>query len=88
LLYKLSGQLNQTLSWVEKSKLFKSDLSRLIQNLTEVTEDVKKLTAKAHTPEVKKTLNLLYELIQRLEPLDQAAVQKFLQKEGIRARIF
>ena len=28
LLYKLSGNLNKTLDWVDKSKIFKTDLSR------------------------------------------------------------
>jgi phospholipid/cholesterol/gamma-HCH transport system substrate-binding protein len=88
LLYKLSGNLNKTLAWVDKSNLFKNDLGKLIDNLIVITEDVKKLTAKTRTPESEKTLKLLYDLLWRLEPLDAPALKQFLQKEGIRARIF
>ncbi len=87
-LYKLSENLNKTLIWVEKSNLFKTDLSKLTNNLIAITTDVKKLTEKVHTPEGEKTLDLLHELLWRLEPLNSEAIRKFLQKEGIRARIF
>ncbi len=88
LLYKLSGNLNQTLAWVDKSGVFKGDLSKLVANLIVITEDVKTLTNKTRTPEGEKTLKLLYDLLWRLEGLDSKLVREFLQKEGIRARIF
>lgn len=88
LLYKLSAQLNQTLKWVDKSAVFKTDLAKLIDNLISITGDIKKLTNKSQTPEGEKTLKLMYDLLWRLEPLNQEAIQKFFQKEGIRAKIF
>jgi phospholipid/cholesterol/gamma-HCH transport system substrate-binding protein len=88
LLYKLSANLNQTLAWVDKSGVFKGDLSQLIANLISITEDVKKVTNKTRTPEGEKTLKLLHDLLWRLEGLDSKQVRDFLQKEGIRARLF
>lgn len=88
LVFKLSANINKTLQFVDKSKLFKTDLSQLINNLIEVTADVKALTGKTRTAEGQKTLDLLYKLLWRLEPLDAARVSNFLQKEGIKARLF
>lgn len=88
LLYKLSGNLNKTLDWVEKSQIFKTDLSKLINNLIQITTDVRIITDKTHTPEGTKTLALLHELLMRLEPLDSKNIRQFLQKEGVKVQMF
>jgi phospholipid/cholesterol/gamma-HCH transport system substrate-binding protein len=88
LLYKLSGNLNQTLAWVDKSRVFKTDLSKLVDNLIAITSDIRRVTDKTRSPEGEKTLKLLYDILWRLEPLDSKNIREFLQKEGIRARIF
>jgi phospholipid/cholesterol/gamma-HCH transport system substrate-binding protein len=88
LLYKLSGNLNKTLSWVDKSAIFKSDLSKLVENLIAITADVRKVSDKARTPEGEKTLQLLYKLLWRLEPIDSATIKSFFQKEGVRVQFF
>lgn len=88
LLYKLSKNLNQTLKWVDQSKLFQSDIGKLIDNLIDVTSHVKKVTGKVETPEGKKTLDLMYRLLWRLEPLDSQTVRQFLQKEGVKVQLF
>lgn len=88
LLYKLSGNLNKTLNWVDRSAVFKTDLSKLVENLIAITEGVRTVTDHAGTPEGKKTLKLLHELLWRLEPLDSKKIREFLQKEGVRVHIF
>ncbi len=88
LLYDLSANINKTFQGIEKSKMFKTDLSQLINNLIVITNDVKVLTQKTQTEEGKQTLQLLHKLLWRLEPLDQDAIRKFFQKEGIRTRLF
>jgi phospholipid/cholesterol/gamma-HCH transport system substrate-binding protein len=88
LLFKLSSNVNKTLEWVDKSAVFKTDLSKLIGNLIQITSDVRIITDKTHTPEGEKTLALLHELLFRLEPLDAQTIRTFLQKEGIKAHIF
>ncbi len=88
LLYKLSSNLNQTLSWVDKSAIFKSDLSKLIENLIAITSDVRKVSDKVHSPEGEKTLRLLYQLLWRLEPIDSGTIKSFFQKEGVKVQFF
>ena len=88
LLYKLSGNLNKTLEWVDKSAIFKTDLSKLVGNLIAITQDIRVVTDKTHTPEGEKTLKLLYQLLWRLEPLDSKTIKTFLQKEGIKVQLF
>jgi phospholipid/cholesterol/gamma-HCH transport system substrate-binding protein len=88
LLYKLSENLNSTLTQIDKSNLFNSDFSSLISNLIDVTGDVKSMTTKVHTPEGKRTLELLYELLWRLEPMDSKQVRTFLQQEGVKVQMF
>lgn len=88
LLYKLSANLNKTLEWVDKSKVFKTDLSELVHNLIAITSDVRKVTQKVHSPEGEKTLKLLYDLLWRLEPVDSKLVRDFLQKEGMKVNLF
>lgn len=88
LLYKLSGSLNKTLDWVDKSAVFKTDLSKLIANLIAMTSDMRKVTDKVNSPEGEKTLKLLYELLWRLEPMDSKTIRTFLQKEGIKVQMF
>ncbi|MBC7692528.1 MAG: MCE family protein [Methylotenera sp.] len=87
MLYKLSGNLNQTLAWVDKSAIFKTDLSKLIDNLIVITTDVRKLTAKTNTPEGEKTLKLMHDLLWRLEPLDSKRIKEFFQEEGIATKV-
>ncbi len=88
LLYKLSGNINKTLLWVDKSAIFKTDLSKLVDNLIAITTDVRTITNKTHTPEGEKTLKLMYDLLWRLEPLDSKNIRTFLQKEGVKVRMF
>ncbi len=88
LLYKLSGNLNKTLEWVDKSQVFKTDLSRLINNLINITEDIRVVSSKTRTPEGEKSLKLMYDLLWRLEPLDSKTIRQFFQKEGVRVQFF
>ena len=88
LLYKLSGNLNKTLNWVDKSAIFKTDLSKLVNNLIQITADIRIVTDKTHSPEGEKTLKLLYNLLWRLEPVDSKAIKTFFQKEGIKVQLF
>jgi phospholipid/cholesterol/gamma-HCH transport system substrate-binding protein len=88
LLYKLSNNLNKTLEKIDQSKILSRDLAQLITNLMEVTADVHEITKNARSPEGQKTLDLLHDLLWRLEPLDSARVREFMQKEGIKVKIF
>jgi hypothetical protein len=84
----MSANINQTLTQVEKSRLFQTDLQTLVNNLISITRDVRVLTDNFGTAEGKKTIALLNQLLWRLEPLDSKTIRDFIQKEGIRARVF
>lgn len=88
LLYELSANINKTLTYIDRSKMFKTDIAQLINNLIDITGDMKVITSKTKTKEGKETMELLYKLLWRLEPLDAPVIQKFFQKEGIRTRLF
>lgn len=88
LLYKLSGNLNKTLAWVDKSKIFKTDIGQLVDNLIQITGSIRAVTDRVDSPEGKKTLDLMYKLLWRLEPLDSGQIRDFLQKEGVKVKMF
>ena len=87
-LYKLSVNLNKTVEAIDRSKVFKNDIGELVQNLIEITRQVKTLTSKVDSQEGKETLKLMHDLLWRLEPLKSDVIRKFLQKEGVRVRMF
>ncbi len=88
LLYKLSNNLNKTLEKIDQSKILSKDLAQLITNLMEVTADIHDVTKNARSPEGQKTLHLLHDILWRLEPLDSERIRVFLQKEGVKVKIF
>ena len=88
LLYKLSNNLNKTLEKIDQSKILSKDLAQLITNLMEVTADIHEVTKNTRSPEGQKSLKLLHDLLWRLEPLDSARIREFMQKEGIKVKIF
>lgn len=64
------------------------DISQLLKNLQTVSGDLAYFTQQMRSDEGQKTLALLNQLIRRLEPLDAKALKKFLQEEGIKAKMF
>lgn len=88
LLYRLSHQLNKAFTWLDHSKLLKQDIGQLVENLIAMSTHLRQLTEKTQTPEGKKTLELLHELLWRLEPLNGEVIRQFFQKEGVKTRLF
>lgn len=83
----LVSNLNKTLKLIDKATADK-DTKEFIRNVTQIAGDLAFLTGKIRTEEGKKTLALLHKLLWRLEDLDAKNIRKFLQDEGIRAKIF
>ena len=88
LLYKLSRNLNKTLEKIDQSKVLSKDLASLITNLMEMTNDLREVTKNTRTTEGQKTLKLLHNILWRLEPLDSDRIKQFLQKDGVKVKIF
>ncbi|MBT4760502.1 MAG: MCE family protein [Bdellovibrionaceae bacterium] len=60
----------------------------ILKNITTLTSDLAYFTGNLRDKEGKKTLKLLNKLIWRLEALDGPQIKKFLQEEGIKAKLF
>ncbi len=83
----LVSNLNKLLKQVDKTTSDK-DVVRLLKNLTAITDDVSYFTQKMRSEDGEKTFKLVKELIWRLEELDAKTIKKFLQEDGIKARMF
>lgn len=83
----LVTNLNKTLVLLEKTSK-NQEFTKIVTNIATISEDLTILTSKLRGPEAEKTLALIHKLIWRLDALDEENIRKFLQKEGIKARIF
>lgn len=83
----LVTNLNKTLVLLEKTSKNK-EFSKIVTNVAQLTDDLIIVTSKLRGPEAEKTMDLLHRLMWRLDKLDEPAIRQFLQKEGIRAKLF
>lgn len=86
-LNSLVTNVNKTLVLLEKTSK-NEKFTRIVDNVATITEDMTILTAKLRGPEAQKTMDLIHRLVWRLDKLDEAAIRKFLQQEGIKAKLF
>jgi len=84
---KLVTNLNRLLSKADKMSKNK-EAHLLIEHLVEISDDVAFFTRNLRDPKSQKTFSILQKLIWRLDGLDEKALKKFLQSEGIRANFF
>jgi phospholipid/cholesterol/gamma-HCH transport system substrate-binding protein len=83
----LVANLNSLLSRIDKMSK-NDDANKMIKNLVSITEDVAYFMKNLRDPKSEKTFQLLQKLIWRLEALDDKAIKKFFQEEGIKAKLF
>lgn len=83
----LVTNVNKTLALLEKTSKNK-EFNRIVGNVAVITDDLTILTSRLRGPEAEKTLDLLHKLVWRLDKLDEDSIRTFLQKEGIRAKLF
>lgn len=86
-LNKLVVNFDKMLRQLERTSRDK-DVMRIVKNLSTIMDDGAYFSQQLRGPEGQKTIVLINELIRRLEPLDGKAIRKFLQEEGIRAKLF
>lgn len=84
---QLLTNFNKTLNKIEVMSR-QPDLQKLVKNAVQISDDMAFLTNKIRQPETQQTLSVVKKLILRLENLDGAAIKKFLQEEGIKAKLF
>lgn len=83
----LVNNLNKTLVLLEKTSKNK-EFTHIVTNIAQITDDALILTSKLRGPDAQKSLELLHRLLWRLDKLDEQAIRNFLQKEGIKAKLF
>ncbi len=83
----LVTNLNKTLILLEKTTKNK-EVAQIVTNVGLITSDLTILTKRLQGPDADKTLDLIHRLLWRLDKLDEDAIRKFLQKEGIKAKLF
>jgi phospholipid/cholesterol/gamma-HCH transport system substrate-binding protein len=86
-LNKLVVNFEKMLKQLEKTSK-DPQVHRIVKNLSTIMEDGAFFSQKVRSPEGLRTLELVNDLIRRLEPLDGKAIKKFLQDEGIKAKLF
>ncbi len=86
-LNKLVVNFEKMLKQLEKTSR-DPEIHKLVKNLSVILEDGAYFTQNMRSSEAQKTIALINRLIQRLEPLDGKAIKKFLQEEGIKAKLF
>jgi phospholipid/cholesterol/gamma-HCH transport system substrate-binding protein len=86
-LNRLVTNFDKALRQLEKTS-GDANVQRIVKNIGTLSDDMAFFTQKMRSPEGQKTMVLLNELIRRLEPLDGKQVKKFLQEEGIKAKLF
>jgi phospholipid/cholesterol/gamma-HCH transport system substrate-binding protein len=84
---KLVVNFDRMLKQLEKTSR-DPEVHRIVKNLSTIMEDGAFFSQGLRSPEGQKTILLINDLIRRLEPLDAKAIKKFLQEEGIRAKLF
>lgn len=69
-------------------KLDKKKVSQLVDNLNEVSANFAALSGAIRTEKGKRFVDQLSELVDRAHQIDKPTLKRFLQEEGVRARIF
>lgn len=83
----LVTNLNKTLVLLEATSKSK-ELAHIVNNVAVMTDDLTILTSRMRGPDAEKTFALIHRLIWRLDKLDEKSIREFLQKEGIKAKLF
>jgi phospholipid/cholesterol/gamma-HCH transport system substrate-binding protein len=86
-LNKLVLNFDKALRQLEKTSR-DPEVTKIVQNLSVIMSDGAFFSQKLRTPEGLETMALINKLIKRLEPLDGPVIKKFLQEEGIKAKLF
>jgi len=87
LINRLVTNLNKTLALLDKASQRK-DFQDILRNITQISGDLASVTPHLKGADAEKTYDLLHRLLWRLDGLDEKAIRKFLQQEGVRAKIF
>jgi phospholipid/cholesterol/gamma-HCH transport system substrate-binding protein len=83
---QLITNFNKTLALLDRTSKNK-DISKLVNNFITLTDDLVYITGKLRSEKSEHAFDTVLKLINRMEDLDGPAIRKFLQQEGIKARL-
>lgn len=69
-------------------KLDRKKVTQLVDNLNEVSSNFASLSRGVRSPKGQKFVDQLSDLVDRAHQIDKPTLKRFLQEEGVRARIF
>ncbi len=84
---KLITNFNKTLAMLDKTSKNK-DVERLVNNFIQISDDLAYLTKQLRSEKSEKSFEVLNKILLRIENVDGPTLRKFLQEEGIKARMF
>lgn len=82
----LLKNMNKTMEMMDKLTGNKK-YEKVLNNIITLSDDMVALSKAAKSEESQKVISLMKRLIWRLDELDKAAIKKFLQEEGVKARV-
>ena len=83
---RLITNFNKTLTLLDKTSKNK-EMARLLDNTIQISDDLAYITKSLRTKKAEETYDLVHRLIWRLDKLDGPQIRKFLQEEGIKAKL-
>ncbi len=84
---KLLTNFNKTLVLLDKTTK-NPEISHLLSNAIKISDDLVYLTGQMRSKKAEETYALVHKLLFRLEDLDGPMIRKFLQQEGVKAKIW
>lgn len=84
---KLITNFNKTLSMLDKTSKNK-DVEKFVNNLIKISDDMAYFSGKLRSEKTEKAFEVLNKVLMRIENVDGPTLRKFLQEEGIKARMF
>lgn len=82
----LLKNMNKTMEMMDKLTANKK-YEKVLNNIITLSDELVALSKSAKSEDNQKTLVLIRRLIWRLDELDKAAIKKFFQEEGVKARV-
>jgi phospholipid/cholesterol/gamma-HCH transport system substrate-binding protein len=83
---QLITNFNKTLTLLDRTSKNK-DIEKLLNNFITLSDDLVYVTGKLRSEKSEQAFETVLKLINRMEELDGPAIRKFLQQEGIKARL-
>ncbi len=83
----LIANFNRTLIMLDRMSE-PGKMMKLIDNLTVITENLRNMSSKINSADAEKSIEIINRLLEKLDKIDEKTIRKFLQEDGIKAKLF